>query len=321
MNRNDKDIYPLAIIIPYYKINYFDALLDALSKQTNSNFTIYIGNDSSPDDPSKIIEKYEDKLNITYKKFETNLGGTSLIKQWERCLEMVGDEEWVWVLPDDDVPSHNVVEEFYKALQFKKQYNIKVFRVPLNFIDETGIILSEAKSKEILIENNYDFYMNILQGKTASSLGDNIFHRKSLEDTGGFVNFPKAWLSDHATVLNVASGGNIYYLKDATFNFRMSGANISSDNSDGLIKIQSRILFVKWLKENEHIFTSKPSEKFYKYVYWKGEYYVLHEWSFNIYIFKYLFQLRKICFDSINILPILSIFLQKIMKVKNEQTL
>lgn len=309
---NKKNTNNLAIVIPYYKISYFKELLIALSKQTNQRFNIYIGDDNSPNSPHKLIKEFEKKLNITYKKFEKNLGGENLVAQWHRCLEMVQNEEWVWVLPDDDIPSNNVVEEFYKGLDVQEKYQIKVFRFPISIIDENSNIINDLTFNDPLIETNLDFYQRIVRGKTGASLGDNIFHKESLLSQGGFVTFPKAWGSDHATILQVASKGNIYFLLQAKLYFRMSGNNISSDTSDGVIKMESRIQFAKWLKKNEYIFPKKPDIYFYKYFYWKGEHYLLDEWKFSLLLFIKLYHLRKVCLNSRNILPVIKVFLRRI---------
>lgn len=308
--------YSLAITIPYYKIGHFKELLEALVNQTNQNFNVYIGDDCSPDDPKEIVDQYKNALNISYTKFEKNLGGISLSKQWDRTVCLSSGEEWLWVLPDDDIPSSNCVEEFYKALSSVDEYNVKVFRMKLKFIDADGVTISELMHADPLIEDNLSFYNRVMRGEASSSLGDNIFHRQTFEESGAFVEFPKSWGGDHATVLKVASGGTLYFMENATLSFRMSGENISSDTSDGVIKLRSRIQFVKWLKNNEHIFPQKPNSTFYKYFYWKGEYYVLNEWEFSFTLLKELYELRKICVGSSNILPIIKVFLHKTGLVK-----
>jgi len=308
--------HKLAITIPYYKIGHFREVLEALAKQTNQNFNVYIGDDCSPDDPTKIIDKYKDKLNISYTRFEKNLGGISLPKQWDRTTYLNKGEEWLWVLPDDDIPSSNCVEEFYKALPNVEEYDIKIFRMPLKFIDGEGMSIDDPVHTDPLLEDNLSFYNKVIRGSARSSLGDNIFHRQTFEESGAFVDFPKSWGGDHATVLKVSSGGNLYFLEKASLSFRMSGDNISSETSDGVIKMRSRIQFAKWLKNNEHIFPEKPDSDFYKYFYWKGEYYVLNEWEFSLVLLKELYTLRKICFGSVNVLPILKVLFQKIGLIK-----
>lgn len=299
-----KDNIKLAIVIPFYKVNFFENLLIALSLQTRQNFNVYIGNDCSPDNPEPILKKYYDRLNIKYHPFSERMGSVSLTRQWERCFSLIEDEEWVWFLPDDDIPSANCVEEFYRTLDVDFIENVKVFRLLLNFIDENGIV-THSSARNPQIENNYEFYSRVVRGKSTSTLGDNIFRRRSFEDTGGFVDFPKAWGSDHATVLNVASGGIIYSLDKATLGFRMSGQNISSDITDAYEKMQARNLFAKWLKSNEHIFPCKPDFQFYQYFYWKGEHYAAHEWKFGFNLWMELYRLRVTCLNSINPVPVL----------------
>ncbi|MFV0140397.1 glycosyltransferase [Empedobacter falsenii] len=93
----------LAIIIPYYKITFFEDCLNSLVNQTNKNFNVYIGNDNSPNDPKELIEKYSDQLQINYKKFDDNLGKDNLVLQWDRCINMSKQEEWIQFLDSDDI--------------------------------------------------------------------------------------------------------------------------------------------------------------------------------------------------------------------------
>ena len=78
----------LAIVIPYYKLIFFEETLKSLSEQTNKRFRVFIGNDASPEDPSLLLEEYKDKIDFVYQIFEENLGGISLVKHWERLLSI-----------------------------------------------------------------------------------------------------------------------------------------------------------------------------------------------------------------------------------------
>lgn len=311
MNKMTSDI-KLAIVIPFYKITFFEETLYALLKQTDKRFNVYIGDDASLHSAEGLVAKYQDELNLTYMRFKDNLGGTDLVSQWHRCLKLTANEEWVWILPDDDIPSPNVVEEFYKALSFVDEFNIKVFRFPMSIVNKKGKITHPYTFEEPRVESNLSFYERIVKSKATATIGDNIFHKQSLLEQGQFVDFAKAWGSDHATVLCASQGGKIYNLENAHLYFRMSGENISSDITDGLIKIESRIQFAQWLKSHEDIFPKKPDKMFYKHFYWKAEHYILQEWLFDIRLFYKLYTLRSICFDSKNILPIVKIFLKKI---------
>ena len=118
----------LAIIIPYYKRTFFKATLQSLADQKDKRFHVYIGDDASPEDCRDLIATYSKCLPIKYIRYETNLGGTNLVTQWERCLAMIGAESWFQILGDDDVVSENFVASFYNALPAINRNNSNVFK-------------------------------------------------------------------------------------------------------------------------------------------------------------------------------------------------
>lgn len=86
----------LAIVIPAYKACFFREVLDSLAKQSRRDFTVYIGDDASPDDLESIVSDYKDQLDIFYFRFEQNWGGRDLVAHWERCIEL-SDEPLIWL--------------------------------------------------------------------------------------------------------------------------------------------------------------------------------------------------------------------------------
>src|ERR1035437_3960780 len=105
----------LAIVIPAYKRMFFNEALSSIAKQTNKNFTLYIGDDCSPCNLYNIVEKYEKSIPIVYRHFDENIGRKDLVVQWERCIDLVGDEEWIWLFSDDDIMDPTCVENFYNT--------------------------------------------------------------------------------------------------------------------------------------------------------------------------------------------------------------
>jgi glycosyltransferase involved in cell wall biosynthesis len=65
----------LAIIIPAYKATFLPAALDSIAAQTCQDFTLYIGDDCSPEPIGSIVEQYKDRIELVYQRFDTNLGG------------------------------------------------------------------------------------------------------------------------------------------------------------------------------------------------------------------------------------------------------
>ena len=67
----------LAIIIPAYKPRFLQETLDSIAKQNNHEFTVYIGDDASPYPLETIVDRYKNKFDIIYHRFEQNsLTGT-----------------------------------------------------------------------------------------------------------------------------------------------------------------------------------------------------------------------------------------------------
>lgn len=221
----------LAIVIPYYKINFFDKTLDSLALQTDMRFNVYIGDDASKDSPMQLIEYYKDKFQMHYIRFEDNLGGTSLVKQWERCLKFLKDEEWFMILGDDDVLGNNVVEEFYKNIsEIEEKSNVVRFaskEITDDGSDRTPVYHHEK------FENPITTYYKKFLGLNRGSLSEYIFNRKSFEKHL-FRNYKLAWSTDDMAVIDVCGDKDIFSINGALVKVRFSDFNITgkSDNQE-----------------------------------------------------------------------------------------
>lgn len=239
----------LAIIIPYYKLSFFSATLDSLANQSDKRFNVYIGDDASRESCKALLEDYNEKFNFKYHRFETNLGGTSLTQQWERCIALSNNEEWLMVLGDDDVLDNNVVEEFYKLIE-KNAFDISLIRFNHRIIDEYG----ELKSIDFQCkpyENTQDFLNKLLSMRETITASEFIFSREVYIKNNGFVDFPLAWFSDYATWLLFSKSNGIYQIQNASVYWRLSKMNISSKSQDILeieLKIRSLFLFMSFLQ-------------------------------------------------------------------------
>lgn len=231
----------LAVVIPYYKLTFFEATLSSLAVQTCKDFKVYIGNDASPETPENLLEKYHRQIDFIYHRFETNLGGISLAQQWERCIAMTKDEEWVMILGDDDVLGENVVAAFYNNLSKIKRGNINVVRFATQIIDENGKILSEIY-KHPIKEKSTDFLIKKLSKQTRSSLSEYVFNKKILIEKS-FRNFPLAWHSDDMAFLEFSNLENCYSINDGIISVRVSSLNITGDSSLNSLKNKATFEF------------------------------------------------------------------------------
>ncbi|MCM2302200.1 MAG: glycosyltransferase family 2 protein [Flavobacteriaceae bacterium] len=232
----------LAIIIPYYKLIFFEETLQSLSNQTDKRFKIYIGDDASPENPSVLLEKYKGKFEFTYQRFEENLGSASLTKQWVRCIALSNNEEWIMVLGDDDVLGENVVEEFYKQLTiFKEKSN--VVRFASEVINGNNEIISK-KFEHPVWETATDSYYRKYIGKTRSSLSEHIFLKVAFLKYK-FCNYPLGWHSDDRAWIEFSENQPIYTINESVVFIRVSDESISGKTDNEQLKRQATISFFK----------------------------------------------------------------------------
>lgn len=251
----------LAIIIPYFKLTFFEAVLQSLAAQTCQNFKVYIGDDASPEDPSMLLEKYKGMFDFVYHRFETNLGGTSLTKQWERCIALSGNEDWLMILGDDDVLGHNVVEEFYKNLEEITQRGINVVRFSTQIIDE----ITNTTSKIFVnpkFESAADFYCRRYLGLVRCSLSEHIFRKKSYVKYS-FQDYPLAWHSDDYAWIQFSESKPILAINSEKVSIRVSNESLTGSTTNLKDKrIAESMFYMDLVKYNLNLFNRGARFKF-----------------------------------------------------------
>lgn len=255
----------LAIIIPYYKITFFEETLKSLSNQTDKRFKVYIGDDAGPENPSFLLEKYKGKFDFIYHRFNENLGGTSLTEQWERSIALSGTEEWIMILGDDDVLEPNIVSSFNENLNIIKENNIQLVRFASRVINEENKYLS-LDFKHPLFENVEDSFYRKFKSLSRGSLSEHIFSRKTYEKYH-FFHYPLAWHSDDRAWLDFSDKFPIFSINKAFVNVRISCQSISGNSSYKEIKIKATFNFFSDLLQNPHFwFTRKQKAEFLLYL-------------------------------------------------------
>lgn len=234
----------LAIIIPAYKIDFLKDALDSISQQTCKNFTVYVGDDNSPYNLENIVDKYSHKIDIIYHRFTTNLGSKNLVLQWERCIELSKDEEWIWLFSDDDIMGKRCVELFYAEIE-KSNYDI--YHFDIKEINENGIETGK-ESKYPEITSSYYLYKNKMSGKIISMVVENIFSRKIYLQCNKFEQFDLAWGSDTATWSKFAYQKGMKTIHNDYVYWRKSSLNITPSKDSSIIerKLNSLINFFEW---------------------------------------------------------------------------
>ncbi|HEX8608114.1 MAG TPA: glycosyltransferase family A protein [Pedobacter sp.] len=236
----------LAIVIPAYKATYFRETLESIAAQGCKAFTLYIGNDASPEDLYKIVAGFSESINIVYKKFETNQGATNLVSHWKRCIELVQDEEWIWLFSDDDIMEKDCVERFYDSLE--RDPNAELLHFNMNFIDDSGKVTKICNSFPEHMEVA-DFFSKRTKFQINSTVVEYIFKKKTYDLEGGFTNNDLAWCADDATWIRFGRSKGINTIPGASVLWRNSGLNISANVKDkGIVvrKVNANVNHVKW---------------------------------------------------------------------------
>ena len=289
----------LAIIIPFFKLTFFEATLQSLAHQSDKRFKVYIGDDASPEDCSALLQKFEGQFDFIYHRFETNIGGTSLTQQWERCIALSDDEEWLMILGDDDVLGENVVEEFYK------QYD--VFKDMSNLLRFSTQLIDSRRQKLFGVfnhpefESGIDFLYRKITGQTRSSLSEYIF-RKKVFDRHIFKNYPLAWHSDDKAWVDFAEEKSIYSINNSLVNIRYSAQSISGSQDNLDLKNRASVQFYIDII-NEYFHQFNKVQKLYVLRKYEGllkDKRLLKERELFLFILKYI-QIKdgKMLFDFI----------------------
>lgn len=232
----------LAIVIPYYKIDFFEDCIKSISSQTNKYFKVYIGNDASPVDPIPIIEKYLNPYQYKYYDYKDNFGGKNLALQWARVLEQVS-EEWFQILGDDDSIGENFVEEFYKNLpNLNEEVNVLKINNCLKFINGSEQRFYEGFSTGLY--NSFDLIRRKLAGGLNSSLSEHIFRTRTYHEVG-FDIFPLGWHTDDLFLIKMSDFKDLYFIRESEVVIRVFENSTSGSKVNLKEKIEATKKFLK----------------------------------------------------------------------------
>ncbi|MGL1889343.1 MAG: glycosyltransferase family 2 protein [Reichenbachiella sp.] len=255
----------IAVIIPAFKASYLQQCLKSFKAQTNQNFELYIFDDNSPYGLHDIAKPYLIQDNFNYHHFDQNLGGTSLVEQWERCISATS-EKWIWLFSDDDLVSSDAIENLYQCIKEYPQNHLLRFNKKM--LNRTGNTTAfEALPHHLSIQS---FYKQIVYKRYSVTLPEFVFNRQLYNRKGGFVKFDLAWGTDKATWIEFAKENGVLTIPNATVTFRMSGENISSIDKGGFFdrKVNALLEYYLWHKGQNELCTEEDLNKIKDSILW-----------------------------------------------------
>lgn len=217
----------LAIVIPAYKPGFLRTALASVAAQTDRRFRLYVGDDAGPGEVADICAAYAASgEDITYHRFEANLGRTSLAAHWNRCIARTS-EPWVWLFSDDDVMLPDCVAAIHAELP--RAGDVDVLRFDSEVIDGQGRRLC-TNPPHPQVESGADFIFERMFGRRRGYAVDHVFRRKAFDAAGGFPEYPFAWGSDYAAWFLFSRRGGIRTLRAGRVQYRETRQSISGAN-------------------------------------------------------------------------------------------
>ena len=207
------------------KRDYLDLSLASLARQVDQTFTVSVGDDASPQDPTEIIRKYQSAIKMKYRRYGNNLGRTSLTAHFNRCVRETSSE-WIWLFSDDDLASEDCVGSFRKTLS-DTNGSFDVYRFKTKLIDAKGTLIYDPPVPP-LCETGAEFLFASMSTGRSSWGGLCIFRRSAFEAADGFVDFPLGWFSDDASWIAFSRRSGIRTIDGGEVFWRLSDVNLSS---------------------------------------------------------------------------------------------
>lgn len=231
-----------SFVMPSYKVRYMKFAVDSILQQSYEDFELIIINDASPEDIEGLVGSYHDPR-IVYFKNDENIGGGDLVKNWNYCIRYAKGD-YLILASDDDIYGSNFLLEINNLIN---QYgSVDLFRARVERIDSDGFVTD----KDFIYPqymSQVDFIHFWSKG-FINCISNYVFRREALLEKGGFVNFPFAWFSDDASVIQLSEKGAVSS-DNILFQFRTSEINISSQTDIHILKgkMKATDMFYYWI--------------------------------------------------------------------------
>ena len=210
------------IIIPNYnKAKYLNQCLDSILSQTYKNWKIYLVDDNSHDDSTKILKKYENIDNINFFLLKENKG-PAFCRNY--AIDKSSSEFIAFMDSDDFWPKDKLKNQINEML--KNDYNFTYTDYNFFFND------NEEKIKTVKMPLFLDYKNFIL--KSSMSTSSIIISRNSLEN----VKFKNVDQEDYLFKCDLLKKGETAFnSKDTFVYYRINKNNRSANKLKNLVSL------------------------------------------------------------------------------------
>ena len=236
----------VTIAIPAYKASYLSEAIESALSQDYQNIELIIVDDCSPFHLENTVKKFSDSR-IKFYKNEENLGQTSIVHNWNKCLSLANGEYFV-LLCDDDMLLPNFVSELLKLAEKYPLCNVfhaRKINLQKDFNKTESPIWPEFEDPETFLRNR-------LAKRRHHTITEFLYRTSAIQDKK-YVVFPKGFYSDNASIINFSQDGGIASSKDCLAIFRYSEEHISTNSSpeNCIGKTKDAIAYWSWIHQYE----------------------------------------------------------------------
>ncbi|WP_166519614.1 glycosyltransferase family 2 protein [Elizabethkingia argenteiflava] len=252
----------VSFIVPAYKAKFLKKAIESILAQSFSDFELIIVDDASPENIRQIVSGFDD-ARISYFRNEHNIGETSLVKQWNHCLQYAKGE-YLILAADDDLYAPRFLEQ---CLALAEKYpQVDVIRSGVEQIDENDSLIGiDGVLPQYCSKYQYVYYWK--NATVFTCMGNYMFKTEALKKKR-FIEFPFAFGSDIASTIDMAENG-MANTEEMLFKFRISSIHLSSNKGYLKQKLEAITMLFTWLKNLNYTEPNNPIDKFcYHHIQW-----------------------------------------------------
>ena len=241
-------IEPLVTIaIPAYKSAFLtDAIRSALN-QDYHNLEVLVVDDCSPDDIWVIASRFNDSR-VIYIRNATNLGKSSIVHNWNKCLELATGDYFV-LLCDDDILQPNMVSTMLSLANAHPECGM--FHANRSILNTLG---EQTEDEPWSIEESADeFITNKFAGKRKHTITEFFYKTDYIKDEK-YIVFPVGFYSDDVTILKLCMRqGKMISSSEPLVVFRESDIHITGNDKYIEGKIRAFVQYYQFLQTTPYL--------------------------------------------------------------------
>jgi glycosyltransferase involved in cell wall biosynthesis len=246
-----------SFVIPAFKAKFLRQAIQSILDQSYHNFELIIVDDASPEDLFSLVSEFNDER-IRFFRNEVNIGGISLVKQWNHCIDYA-NSDYLILAADDDLYDINFLSTINKLVH--KYPECDLFRSRVEIINEFNELIGmDAFTPEYTSKYEYLYYW--LNATIFTCIGNYVFRTSEIKRKK-FVDFPYAFGSDTASTIYMSENG-VAHTTTMLFKFRISSIHLSSNKDKLKEKLEANNQLFEWFKKLNY---SVPSDQIDLYCY------------------------------------------------------